>query len=232
MHSSTLHHHFSDIPYRAQIKTFLGDIATFYTSYTEADTFNFTAAKEQALTSASINSVDIVTALQSMEDTYTFEFETGLLGGPDSFMSALRNVASPFPFSTDVLSQATGLFRGYMSLVSVKLLDARNIQPVTPVLRTTATSNMNATSTTATRGTAAVAGAVATITQAKLTVTATATTTDNNNADTAGAPPPSTATATAMGIRTAPRNPKLMIIAAVGAAAAAASMFGIMINAL
>lgn len=106
----------------------------FYQSYTDLDTFNFVSAQVQAINkdpklAADINRLDFI----------YFEGEKSLLDDPKAYLSRLQSSASPWPkpFSKDILSHANGVLLGYKSIVSVELLNAKDVPSVTPGIKVT-----------------------------------------------------------------------------------------------
>lgn len=106
----------------------------FYQSYTDIDTFNFVSAQVQAINKDPKLAADI-----NRLDRIYFEGEQSLLDDPKAYLSRLQSSASPWPkaFSKDILSQANGVLLGYKSIVSVDLLNAKDVPTVTPGIRVT-----------------------------------------------------------------------------------------------
>lgn len=133
-------------------------------------------------------------------DTVYFHGSTSLMDEPSAYLSRLSAAATPWPFSSAMVSQASGLLLGYKSLVSRDLLNVTASQAkVTPGM------SIN------------VAGAAATT---KMTATGNGQAT--GNAQPSGNAQPASPSK-AVGVPAVTGNPQLIF----GAAAAVAGMLGV-----
>lgn len=134
--------------------------------------------------------------------TLYYDADTSLLENPTAYLSRLSSSASPWPYSTALMSQASGLLLGFESLVTQDILNITVTQAVvTPGISVKVGPAANVVSTTAATGSRAT----------------------NAVGTTAGAP--STSSSKAFGVPVATANPQLMYSCVI----AAAGMFGMVL---
>jgi hypothetical protein len=115
-----------------QLQTLSLDAYDFYTSYTDIDTFDLASAQALAISAAGPSAVKLAADAGRLDKIYLAQLQTSLLNDPKAFLSRLQASASPWPFSSTVMSQASGVLLGYESLVSRDLLNAKNVPSTTP----------------------------------------------------------------------------------------------------
>ena len=122
-------------PSLPQLASLSLDAMTFHTSYIEVDTFNYGAALILAVgsTAKTPGVYATLAANQAVLDPLYFQGQSSLLQNPTAYLGRLASAASPWPFSSTIMSQASGVLLGYESLVSRDLLNATASQAqVTP----------------------------------------------------------------------------------------------------
>lgn len=174
-----------------QLVTLSADAYSFFTSYTEVDSFNFQSAQYLAIASAGPNAVQLAADAGPLDTLYIAQAYTSLLDNPTALLTRLHASASPWPFSSALMSQMSGILLGYESLVSRDLLNATNVPTIEPGVSISVGPG------------AALTGATATATSGMARTTVAT---------------QSTATLKAMGIPAATGNPQLLIAAAAAAA--------------
>ena len=145
------------------------DVYDFSTGYIDDDSFNFLTAQDEAVYSQALKHNNIadpsfVNQGIVLGNVYA-QGATSLLENPTAWLARLSASATPFPYSSSLMSQASGLLLGYKSLVSQDILSVTaSIPAVTPgVSVKVAPASTAAGATTATRGqTTSATGAAAT----------------------------------------------------------------------
>ncbi|MCJ1252145.1 hypothetical protein MMC30_009383 [Trapelia coarctata] len=107
------------------------DAFSFCSSYIDIDTFNIGSAIGTAIASvATIPHAGVsLVAQEHILLTVYFDATTSLLNKPTEYLTRLSSAASPWPFSSALMSQASGILLGYESLVS---RDVLNLTPTGP----------------------------------------------------------------------------------------------------
>lgn len=120
--------HAAQVPATA-IATLSADAISFCSSYIDVDTFHF----QSAIVNAALSGGASLLADQGVLATIYFDATTSLLENPTAYLSRLSASATPFPlFSSQLMSQASGILLGYQSLVSEDILSKTPSQAVTP----------------------------------------------------------------------------------------------------